>query len=142
VSAVAISPDGARLASAGYDKKVIVWDPVSGDRLQTLTGHQEPVTSVSFLRDSHILCSSSADDTTRIWDADTGCCLGIFAAFPEGWVAFRPAGRFRIGGDVAGGFWHAIGLCRFEPGELDPYLDQPLRLADDEPLIPELANRG
>ncbi|WP_437487189.1 hypothetical protein WME75_06210 [Sorangium sp. So ce1014] len=28
-----------------------------------------------------------------------------------------------------------IGLCRFEPGELDPYLPSPLRLPDGEPLI-------
>ncbi|WP_437648654.1 hypothetical protein [Sorangium sp. So ce362] len=28
-----------------------------------------------------------------------------------------------------------IGLCRFEPGELDPYLPSPLRLSDGEPLI-------
>ncbi|XYH99156.1 hypothetical protein ACMHYB_05145 [Sorangium sp. So ce1128] len=28
-----------------------------------------------------------------------------------------------------------IGLCRFEPGELDPYLPNPLRIPGDEPLV-------
>jgi hypothetical protein len=39
-------------------------------------------------------------------------------------------------GDIAGSFWHVIGLCRFEPGELDPYLPTSLRIPDDEPLVP------
>ena len=47
--------------------------------------------------------------------------------------AFAPDGRYKFGGDVTGHFWHAINLCRFEPGEPDPYL--PLRLPDDEPLL-------
>jgi hypothetical protein len=25
-------------------------------------------------------------------------------------------------GDGTGQFWHIVGSCRFEPGELDPYL--------------------
>lgn len=37
--------------------------------------------------------------------------------------------------DIAGSFWHVIGLCRFEPGELDPYLPRPLRLPDDQPFV-------
>jgi hypothetical protein len=37
-------------------------------------------------------------------------------------------------GNLGGAFWHAIGLCRFEPGELDPYLSVPLRVPNQEPL--------
>ena len=58
-----------------------------------------------------------------------------FAGLPEGWVAFTPDGRYRLGGETAGAFWHSIGLCRFEPGELDPYLPKPLRVPDGEPLV-------
>lgn len=53
----------------------------------------------------------------------------------EGWVAFTPEGRYKFGGEIAGGFWHSINLCRFEPGALDPYLPEPLRMPDDEPFI-------
>ncbi len=31
-------------------------------------------------------------------------------------------------------FWHAINLCRFDPGELDPYVPG-LRLPLDAPFI-------
>jgi hypothetical protein len=41
---------------------------------------------------------------------------------PEGWAALAPDGRYKLEGDVGGQFWHAIGMCRFETGELDPYL--------------------
>jgi hypothetical protein len=53
---------------------------------------------------------------------------------PRAW--FTPDGRYKLGGDLAGSFWHVIGFCRFKPGELDPYLPSPLRLPDDEPLVP------
>lgn len=50
-----------------------------------------------------------------------------------------PDGRYKIHGDINGRFWHVIGLCRFEPGELDDYLDAftehaPRRLALNEPF--------
>ena len=48
--------------------------------------------------------------------------------------AFTPDGRYKLGGDIAGSFWHVIGLCRFEPGELDPYLPH-LRVPDAAPLF-------
>jgi hypothetical protein len=54
---------------------------------------------------------------------------------PEGWATVLPDGRYKLGGDIARAFWHVIGLVRFEPGELDPYLPAPLRIPDDEPLL-------
>jgi len=53
----------------------------------------------------------------------------------EGWVAFTPDGRYKPGGNPAGSFWFLSGLCRFEPGELDPYVPSIRRLASDEPLF-------
>jgi hypothetical protein len=41
-------------------------------------------------------------------------------------------------GDIAGPFWHVIGLARFEPGELDEFLPEgkKLRLPDDHLFLP------
>lgn len=38
-------------------------------------------------------------------------------ATAEGWAAFTPDGRYKTAGNLAGGLWVALGLCRFEPGE-------------------------
>jgi hypothetical protein len=51
--------------------------------------------------------------------AAAGTCLAILHPTPEGRVAFTPDGRYKFGGDIAGAFWHVIGLCRFEPGEFE-----------------------
>jgi len=70
----------------------------------------------------------------RLWDVRSGICRAILLHLPEGWVAFAPDGRYKYGGDIAGNFWHAINLCRFEVGELDDYFPD-LRMADDEPFL-------
>jgi WD40 repeat protein len=81
-----------------------------------------------------IIASASFDGTIRIWEVSTARCLAVLLLCPDGWAAVTPDGRYKLGGDIAGSFWHVIGLCRFEPGELDPHLPG-LRIPDDEPLI-------
>ena len=82
------------------------------------------------------LASGSADNTIRLWDVETGALLATLLSTPEGWAAFTPDGRYKVAGNLGGAFWYAIGLCRFEPGELDPYLPPGTlrQLAPDERL--------
>ncbi|KYF61481.1 hypothetical protein BE11_24410 [Sorangium cellulosum] len=135
VTSVAISPDGRTLASGSDDTDVRLWEVGSRQSIHIFKGHKASVQSVAFSPDGTLLASASADGTLRLWHVATGRCLAILLPCPEGWAAFTPDGRYRFGGDIAGSFWHVIGLCRFEPGELDPYLPRPLRLPDGEPLI-------
>jgi WD40 repeat protein len=135
VTSVTFSSDGTYLVGGSSDGAVRLWDVASGRRaVMALQGHDSVVTSVAFSSDGRYLATGSWD-AARIWSMQTGECLAILAHLPRGWVAMTPDGRYKTGGDVAGGFWHTIGLCRFEPGELDEHIPG-LRLPDDAILVP------
>jgi WD40 repeat protein len=77
VQAIAYSPDGKLLASAGNNKLIRIWDSRSGREVMTLSGHQQAVRGIAFVKNpdgkpSLLLVSGSVDKTVRIWDLDTG----------------------------------------------------------------------
>ena len=69
---VAFSPDGTRLASAGADGTVKVWDTTTGQEIRTFAGHTGRVWSVAFSPDGNWLASASEDRTVKLWDVATG----------------------------------------------------------------------
>jgi hypothetical protein len=73
--AVAFSPDGERLASAGADGAVRVWAAADGERVAELRGHAERALAVAFSPDGRLLASGGADKTVRIWEAEGGALL-------------------------------------------------------------------
>ena len=91
VRAVAFAPAGDRLASAGDDGSVRIWDPASGDELQRLTGHTRPVSAVAFAPAGDRLASAGHDDSVRIWDPASGDELQRLTGGVSA-VAFAPAG--------------------------------------------------
>jgi WD40 repeat protein len=66
---IVFSPDGERLATAGDDRAIRLWDPNTGKQLLCLTGHAGAVTSLAFSPDGRVLVSGSADGTVKVWEA-------------------------------------------------------------------------
>jgi WD40 repeat protein/serine/threonine protein kinase len=72
VNSVAFSPDGARLASAGGDGRVKIWNSRTGDVVQTVPrAHAGSVVAVAFHPDGCCLASAGADGLVKIWDLTT-----------------------------------------------------------------------
>ncbi len=72
VTAVAISPDGSKLASGPiYSNVVQIWDRTNGQLLRECRGHAGTIMEIQFTPDGQRLVSSSLDKTVRIWDVAT-----------------------------------------------------------------------
>jgi WD40 repeat protein/tRNA A-37 threonylcarbamoyl transferase component Bud32 len=94
VLAVAFSPDGTRIASAGADGAVKLWDRRTLREVRSLPGPAAGVTAVAFAADGRRLAGGGADGTVCVWDTATGKRLASWRGHAAGvtGLAFDPAG--------------------------------------------------
>ncbi len=123
VRSVAVSRDGAWVASAGRDSRVILWSVSSGRPLRILEGHSEGVWCVAFAPHAAILASGGGDQTVRLWSAETGELLATLTGHGSTvhQLAFSPDGKTLAS---AGGFDKTCRLWDVQTGRVLAVLDR------------------
>lgn len=72
INALALTPDGQRVITAGEDKLLKIWDIASGLELESLQGHLDEINDVVVTPDGRRLLSVSYDGTFIVWDLVSG----------------------------------------------------------------------
>jgi WD40 repeat protein/beta-lactamase regulating signal transducer with metallopeptidase domain len=91
--ALAISPDGKRIASAA-GRTVRIWDTTTGKEISLVAGHRQAPAAMVVSPDGKSICSWGSDGVIRRWEAATGRTLSAFAAPPRTTLAaFARDGR-------------------------------------------------
>ena len=67
VRAVAFSPNGKLILSAGHDNTIKLWDFATGHPIKSLRGHASWVRSAVFSPDGHWVLSGSHDGSAKLW---------------------------------------------------------------------------
>jgi serine/threonine protein kinase/WD40 repeat protein len=69
---VAWHPDGERLAVAGSDPRIQIWNVAAKSKVATLEGHAQRVTTVTFHPDGELLASHGWDGQLVLWHPSSG----------------------------------------------------------------------
>jgi cytochrome c len=116
IVALAVSADGATLASASWDQTVRLW-PLAGGAARVLEGHTQNVNGVAFAPDGRALVSVSYDQSVRIWPLSSGASPTVIAMpSPLNAVAIGGNGEIAAGG--ADGRLYFLGADGTRAGEV------------------------
>ncbi|MDA8743430.1 hypothetical protein N9N28_02245 [Rubripirellula amarantea] len=78
-------PDEKRVATAGYDHEIILWDATTGEPIRKFTGHNGAIYDLAFSPDGEVIVSACADETLKVWNVESGERLDTLGQ-PEGEV--------------------------------------------------------
>ena len=96
VNAVAFSLDGYTIATAGWNRKLQLWDTQTTKLKTTLIGHTGSIDSVVYSSDGKMIATAGGwnDHTVRLWDAVTGETKAVLTGYtPIDAVAYSPDGN-------------------------------------------------
>jgi U3 small nucleolar RNA-associated protein 12 len=83
-TAAAFSSDGTLVASVGMDKSLRFWGTDFGDCHRAIHAHDDYVTAVAFVPETHYVFTSSLDGTMKHWDGDNWTLIQLFRCQQHG----------------------------------------------------------
>ncbi len=107
ILAMAISPDGKTLLSAGEDAGLNIWDWRTGEYQATFLEHSKSITSLAISSDSKVLITGGLDGL-KVWDlayhpqrpmytlADMGTLTNVVAINPNGYIVASGNDRGKV----------------------------------------------
>jgi WD40 repeat protein len=107
--AVAFSPDGKTLASAGQDRDVVFWDAATGKEARRWKAGAVGNRTLAFTPDRKHLAVGGMDGAIRFYDPATGKEERVLAGQHNQWVvslAFSPDGKQLVSADQVGVVLH------------------------------------
>ena len=115
VRSVAVSPDGTRVMTVGFDYAVKLWDFVEQSEIADLEGHDGPVNAAVFLPDGKRALTVSDDRAAILWDLTTFKALHVLTNHAAKVMAVAVNDQGSIG---ATGSWdRTIRLWNLQTGE-------------------------
>ena len=84
ITCVAFEPKGNKVAYAGEDMVITIYDANDGQTVNTLTGHSASIYGLKWTTDGKIV-SGATDNTIKIWDANKGSELKTLSGHTE-WI--------------------------------------------------------
>ncbi|MEX2187870.1 MAG: WD40 repeat domain-containing protein [Pirellulales bacterium] len=72
LSAAAFVDGGRRVVTIGREQSAYLWDAATGQRVATLSGHQQSIESVCVSADGDRIVTAAGDGTARVWGAHSG----------------------------------------------------------------------
>jgi hypothetical protein len=104
INALAISADGGRVATAGGDQLVKLWELIAGREIARYEGHLGAVTGLGFNADATELVSVGADKQLKVWDVQSRESVVTIGGKPHSFTAaaWSADGKVAVAADEAG----------------------------------------
>jgi len=105
--ALAFSPNGEKLSSAGWDNVIRIWEVSTGSLVKEIpAGGDRYIGALAFSPDGQKIASGGADDTViKLWDTSTGALIATLKGHTSEITTldFSPDGRLLASGSCCSG---------------------------------------
>ncbi|CCW67912.1 unnamed protein product [Phytomonas sp. Hart1] len=83
-TSLSFSTDGTLVASVGMDKSLRFWGTDFGDCHRAIHAHDDYITQVEFVKDTHYVFTVSMDGSVKQWDGDNWTMIQLFRQHQRG----------------------------------------------------------